>query len=114
MRRTGMKVDEAALRDVALTEFYRRELYQQVRRVAVLLRSDSAANDVVHDAMVEVYARWSSIREPGRYLNRAVLNRCRDLSRRGETQRRFDERFAVNRSSSAPETPLADLFDQLP
>ena len=115
VRRIDMGVEQFGAGGMfAFTEFYRRELDQQVRRASELLRSDSTANDVVHDAMVEMYARWSSIREPGGYLNRAVLNRCRDVGRRVETQRRFDVRFPEGNSTSAPETPLADLFDRLP
>lgn len=41
--------------------FYRRELARQVQRAALILGSASQANDVVHDAMIEVYRRWATI-----------------------------------------------------
>jgi RNA polymerase sigma factor (sigma-70 family) len=63
-------------------QFYADELDGQVRRCFVLTGSNEMANDIVHDAMTEVYRRWSSLDNPGAYLNRAVLNRCRDLGRR--------------------------------
>lgn len=63
-------------------DFYRSELNGQVRRAAFLLGSSVAANDAVHDAFAAVYARWDTLTEPGPYLNRCVLNRCRDLRRR--------------------------------
>lgn len=69
-------------RDAAFAAFYRRELERQVRRAFLLLRSNDAADDVVHDAFVAVYLRWDSIEAPGPYLNRVVLNGCRDVGRR--------------------------------
>jgi len=62
--------------------FYTDELDGQVRRCFVLTGSNEIANDIVHDAMIEVYRRWSTLDNPGGYLNRAVLNRCRDQGRR--------------------------------
>jgi RNA polymerase sigma factor (sigma-70 family) len=61
--------------------FYRAELDGQVRRAFLLTGSNEAANDLVHDAMVEVYGRWSLLDRPGAYLNTAVVNRCRDRAR---------------------------------
>lgn len=100
--------------ETAFSEFYRRELDPQVRRVTVLLRSDTLANDVVHDAMIEVYRRWDGILDPGAYLNRAVLNRCRDVGRRRATVERAHASLARPAVSDEPETPLAGLFDRLP
>lgn len=63
-------------------DFYRRELAGQVRRAAFIVGSSAQANDVVHDAFVAVYGRWSTIADPGPYLNRCVINGCRDALRR--------------------------------
>ena len=63
--------------------FYRAESPAQVRRAALLLGGDdAAANDVVHDAFVALYQRWGTVADPGPYLNRSVLNACRDRARR--------------------------------
>jgi RNA polymerase sigma factor (sigma-70 family) len=70
------------------TAFYERELAGQVRRAALLIGSVEAAHDVVHDAFVAVYRRWDTVREPGPYLGRVVLNGCRDHARRAATSRR--------------------------
>ena len=72
-------------RDVEFSDFYARELPIQVRRACLLVRSTETANDIVHDAMIEVFQRWDDIREPGAFLNQAVVNRCRNLSRRNAT-----------------------------
>ena len=63
-------------------QFYLDELDVQVRRCFVLVGSSEVANDIVHDAMIEVYQRWSTLDRPGAYLNRTVLNRVRDRGRR--------------------------------
>lgn len=94
--------------------FYTREFALQVRRAFVLLRSNEAANDVVHDAMIEVFTRWSDLRQPGAYLNRSVLNRCRDLGRRSVTHRRMLSRLVDPTDGAGPQEPLGDLFDGLP
>ncbi|MFN0028846.1 MAG: hypothetical protein ACKV2O_16920 [Acidimicrobiales bacterium] len=36
---------------------------------------------------VDGFRRWSTITEPGPYLQRVVLNRCRDLLRRDSARR---------------------------
>jgi RNA polymerase sigma factor (sigma-70 family) len=96
------------------SDFYTREFTPQVRRAFVLLRSNEAANDVVHDAMIEVLMRWSELREPGAYLNRSVLNRCRDLGRRSVTHRRMLSKLVESTNGPGPQEPLGDLFDRLP
>jgi RNA polymerase sigma factor (sigma-70 family) len=94
--------------------FYARELGGQVRRAALLTGSAELANDLVHDAFVELYRRWGEIVEPGPYLNRAVLNRCRDAARRRVRQRRVLGRLARHGDVDPAEAPLADVLDVLP
>ena len=114
-----MTVDRAvgrldAARDVEFSEFYGREHAIQVRRAVVLVRSNEAANDLVHDAMVEVFMRWSDLDRPGGYLNRTVLNRCRDFGRRSRTENRLLARLVDRDSQPGPQEPLGELFDRLP
>ncbi|MEP6893337.1 MAG: RNA polymerase sigma factor [Gaiellaceae bacterium] len=101
-------------RDADFSEFYEREHPIQVRRAFVLVRSNEAANDLVHDAMIEVFTRWRELDHPGGYLNRAVLNRCRDFGRRSQTRRRLLTRLVDGDSQPGPQEPLGDLFDRLP
>lgn len=75
-------------RRAAFTALYRREVDGQVRRAALMTGSAEAAHDVVHDAFVELLRRWDDVRDPGPYLSRSVLNRCRDQARREATARR--------------------------
>lgn len=98
----------------SFAEFYAVEQDQQVRRAALLLGSDAAAHDVVHDAMVEVLRRWPKLEQPGGYLNRAVLNGCRDAARRGAVRQRALHRMVpVGVSSGEPEL-LDDVLAELP
>lgn len=95
------------------TDFYRAEVDGQVRRAALLLGSNDAANDVVHDALTSMYKRWSSIAAPGPYLNRAVLNACRDLGRHRTVARRADRRLGAS-EAQPPDDELFDLVAALP
>jgi DNA-directed RNA polymerase specialized sigma24 family protein len=74
--------ERSPARDEAFAAFYRLELDRQARRAFLLLGSNEAADDVVHDAFVAVYLRWDDLAEPGPCLNRVVLNGCRDVGRR--------------------------------
>lgn len=95
--------------------FYRRELAAQVRRAALILGDDSAANDVVHDAFTTLFARWGSVTEPGPHLQRMVLNGCRDHGRRTQRFHRLLPRLATNTSTSAqPSEILWDVLAGLP
>jgi RNA polymerase sigma factor (sigma-70 family) len=118
-RRLGVRASEVSVQpdgviDAAFRALYEREHAGQVRRAALLLGSTEQAQDVVHDAMVELYSRWDTIVQPGAYLNRAVLNRCRDATRRARVHRRSVFRMVDRAASPPPDDPLGDLFDGLP
>lgn len=104
--------------DVEFAAFFDVEASAQVRRAALLLQSVEEANDVVQEAMVRLYQRWSDIEQPGPYLNRAVLNLCRDRTRHREVRRRGDLRL-VDRTGAADTDPpeyevLDDILAELP
>lgn len=80
--------EHVVAREVSFGAFYEVELGRQVRLAALVLGSSSVAQDAVHDAFIEVYRRWDVVADPGPYLQRAVLNRCRDLLRRDSVARR--------------------------
>ncbi|MCP5066778.1 MAG: sigma-70 family RNA polymerase sigma factor [bacterium] len=63
-------------------EFFEAEYGPQTRRAYLLIGDLDAAHDVVAGAMERVYGRWAQVRDPGSYLNRCVLNGCRDWGRR--------------------------------
>ncbi len=67
--------------------FYEREHSVQVRRAFLLTGSNEQANDVVHDAMIGVFKRWEHLENAGGYLNRSVINGCRDVTRQSSSRR---------------------------
>ncbi len=91
-----------AATEAEFSAFYRAELTGQVRRAFLLLGDDEAANDVVHDAMTGVFQRWATLDEPGAYLNRAVLNGCRDAGRRRASRGRLLLRLASGDRDAVP------------
>lgn len=106
-RRSGALSDE-------FHHFYQREFDGQVRRAYLLLGALAPAQDAVHDAFIAVFDRWERIAEPGPYLNRCVLNACRD---RAAAQRRSTpvpdpDRDLVELPGPA-DSRLAELWDVL-
>lgn len=94
--------------------FYRAEVVAQVRRAALLVGSADAANDIVQDAFANMYRRWAEIADPAPYLNRAVLNGCRDRARRRQSFLRLVERLRTAPPSSGEPEILSDLLGRLP
>ena len=92
--------------------FYERELAGQVRRATLLIGDRQAARDLVHDAFLEVFRRWSRLREPGPYLSTAILNRCRDHGRREKRIRGKTDLMIVRDQPEADD--LWDALRQLP
>jgi RNA polymerase sigma factor (sigma-70 family) len=111
--RARIPVVSARRGDVAFSDFYRVEHAGQVRRAALLLGSDEVANDVVHDAFTAMYRRWETITDPGPYLNRAVLNGCRDVGRRPGADRRLIRRLPPREQPDHHEI-LLDVVRRLP
>ncbi|MDO8403116.1 MAG: sigma-70 family RNA polymerase sigma factor [Pseudomonas sp.] len=96
------------------TALYRAEHTPQVRRAFLLLGDDEAANDVVHEAMTGLYRRWAEVDQPAAYLNRAVLNGCRDAGRRRASTQRTLQRLRPEAAAPPVHEPLADVLATLP
>lgn len=92
---------------------YEHEHAIQVRRAALLVGDVEAAHDIVHDAFVDVFRRWSSIEDAGPYLGRAVLNGCRDHGRRIATRLRRAP-LLVERGTDPVDEPMWDAIHHLP
>jgi len=100
--------------DGGFSQFYRREHDGQVRRAYLMLGSVAAAHDVVADAFLAVLRRWDSIEQPGPYLNRCVLNGCRDVHRIAPRERPTAEPLGpIDAPHTAPDQLIGDVADQL-
>lgn len=104
-----VQIDEAD----AFSRFYTSEHGGQVRRAFLLLNDAAAAHDVVAEAFTSVYQRFGTISDPGPYLNRCVLNGCRDWARRRDREDLFAA-VPDSISSTAPGDHLAHLLAELP
>ncbi len=82
--------------DEAFAAFYADQHLPQLRRATALARTREGAADAVHEAFVDVYRHWGRLENPGAYLNRAVVNRCRDDGRRASSRDRVKLKLIRN------------------
>ena len=81
-------------------------------RLAYLVTGDrDAAEEVVQEAFVSTMRAWQTVREPGPYVRRAVVNASRSWLRRRSLERRHAESPADS-TGPAPSAP-DELWDVL-
>jgi RNA polymerase sigma-70 factor, ECF subfamily len=116
MRSPDPNVDvEEARPEAEFTRFFEIEHSGQVRRAALMLGELTIAEDVVHDAFAAVWQRWSALDDPGSYLNRCVLNGCRDAATgRARSRHRLQRMIVSHREATEPVELLADVLARLP
>lgn len=96
--------------EVEFEGFYQAELARVVRRIALIVGSVPAAEDIAHDALLQVYRRWDRLDAPGAYLRTVTLNaafRWLRLQRRETAHADLPDRAAV------PATDFVELASQL-
>jgi len=59
---------------VGFEHFYLERLERTVRQIALIVGSVPVAEDLAHDAMLEVLKRWEHLTNPGGYLHRCATN----------------------------------------
>ena len=94
--------------------FFEAEARGQVQRARLLLGSEESANEVVQEALLRVFERWDTIEDPGSYLNRVVLNLCRDRGRRRRRWERMVPRLVDRSVASGDVEVLDDVLGRLP
>jgi RNA polymerase sigma-70 factor (ECF subfamily) len=97
----GMMADERTLttsqtvdRAGAFRDLMDRHLEASYRLAAVILRDEVEAEDAVHDALVQAWARFDSLRDRARFeawFQRILVNVCRDHLRRQSTRIRISD-----------------------
>jgi RNA polymerase sigma-70 factor, ECF subfamily len=82
------------------------------RLAATILDGDAEAQDAVHDAAIQAWTRWPTLRDEGRFdawFDRIVVNVCRDRLRRTA----IGARKFVGSTSATDPTDRADRDDTL-
>lgn len=92
----------------AMEALYRTRVAAATRLAYLMTGSQSAAEDIVQDAFVRLFARFRDHRAPDRfdaYLRQTVVNLVRDRGRRAAVERRWLARAATE---AAPEQAASD------
>jgi RNA polymerase sigma factor (sigma-70 family) len=77
MESTAMADDDVqGQRRHTFEELFALERQPMVRLAYLITSSAEAAEELVHDAFVEVYQRWARLNRPGGYLRTCVVNRA--------------------------------------
>jgi RNA polymerase sigma factor (sigma-70 family) len=110
----GRAMERPVERNRQFQDVYEAEYVHQVRRAGLLVGDGDAAHDIVQDSFAELLSRWADVANPGGYLNRSVVNRCRDHTRRRRRAQR-NLRTAATPAGVPPEAdPLWDVLVGLP
>ena len=116
MHSSDPRLDVAAVPPEAeFTRFFEMEHRAQIRRAVLMLGERTLAEDVVNDAFAAVWQRWRLLTDPAPYLNRCVLNGCRDAATsRVRSRHRFQRLTVSHREATEPVEVLADVLARLP
>jgi RNA polymerase sigma-70 factor (sigma-E family) len=79
-RRASGETDKPVV--AGFTAVYRREQPAMVRMAYQIVGSNAEAEDLVHDAFLDLHRKWGTVTNPGGYLRTAVVNRCISHMRR--------------------------------
>jgi RNA polymerase sigma factor (sigma-70 family) len=106
-------VHQESTTEPSLEAVYAAEHDGLARLACLLTGSTAVAEDVVHDAFVQIQQRWSTVERPGAYLRVAVINGCRGHHRRLRRERASYADLVS--TATLPETPLVlDVLARLP
>lgn len=75
---------DVARRDAAFVRLADEHLDKAYRLARVILRDPTEAQDATHDAFVQAWRKWETLRDPGRFepwFDRILVNTCRNRLR---------------------------------
>lgn len=110
---TSEPSEEVTDADDDFVALYQRSYSSMVRLATLLVDQVDVAEEVVQDAFLAVYRRWSSTDDPGAYVRTCVVNRCRDVQRRRRLRRQRIHLGSVDPTVHEPEL-LRDAIGALP
>lgn len=97
--------------DKRLGDLYRRHADQGMRMAFLLTGDQAAAEDIVHDAFVRLFARYHDLRRADAfeiYLRRTIVNLSRDRFRRRRLERDHTTREAGTLHQASIESAVED------
>jgi RNA polymerase sigma-70 factor (sigma-E family) len=110
-RPRGVPPDDAA---AAVTALYRAHAVSMIRIALIMVGDRATAEDVVQDAFLGLYRRWSKLDDPANaltYVRSAMLNGCRDVLRQRARRERRD-RAAASAWEPLPSAEAAALLSE--
>ena len=87
--RSPASVHETVQRDAAFVRLADKHLDQAYRLARAILRDAGEAQDATHDAFVQAWRKWETLRDPSRFeawFDRILVNTCRNRLRAGRRQ----------------------------
>jgi RNA polymerase sigma-70 factor (ECF subfamily) len=79
--RPTLVVGEGSARAAAFTRLADEHLDKAYRLARAILRDETEAQDAAHDAFVQAWRKWETLRDPARFeqwFDRILVNSCRD------------------------------------
>lgn len=92
-------------RSAAFLRLASEHLDASYRLARAILRDPAEAQDATHDAFVQAWGKWSTLRDParfGQWFDRILVNACRDRLRRLSRRRATDISAEVARTIGDP------------
>lgn len=100
----------------AFEGFFKQQHARSLRLAWLLTRSQSAAEDIVQDAMLATHARFDELDEPAAFLTRVLINKCHSWTRQDMSHRRLLRSIPapVPQPDSSSDVELLDAVRRLP
>lgn len=108
----GIAESGAATRDAAFRRLADQHLEASYRLACAILGNPAEARDATHDAFVQAWRKWSTLRDPRlfeHWFDRIVVNTCRNRLKRAsrwQIQQLYDD------VATQPGDPMGTLLDR--
>lgn len=106
------EVELAASRDLAFRQLADRHLDASYRLARAILGNGAEAEDATHDAFVQAWRYWSTLRDPARFerwFDRILVNTCRNRLKQRTRSRTQDLSDDI---ASSRGDPMGDALDR--
>jgi RNA polymerase sigma-70 factor, ECF subfamily len=108
----GIAESGVASREAAFRQLADRHLAASYRLACAILRNPAEAQDATHDAFVQAWRRWSTLRDPARFepwFDQIVVNTCRNRLKRASRWRTQD---LSDDLAAAKGDPIGQVLDR--